>query len=171
LNSATGYLNWLLLLIWIAGCRCCYARREVGRRAGVPVQEFCVRNDMPCGSTIGPILAHNLGCRTVDVGMPQLSMHSIREMCGVDDVLLAYKHFLAFFRCVASLGMLLVARSADPSASFRSVDGGHKAMHSIREMRGVNYVLLAFKHFLAFFRCVASLGMLFMVVLLFQVLP
>jgi aspartyl aminopeptidase len=63
------------------------------------VQEFCVRNDMPCGSTIGPILAHNLGCRTVDVGMPQLSMHSIREMAGVDDVLLAYRHFLAFFRC------------------------------------------------------------------------
>lgn len=61
------------------------------------MQEFCVRNDMPCGSTIGPILAHNLGCRTVDVGMPQLSMHSIREMCGADDVALAYKHFKSFF--------------------------------------------------------------------------
>lgn len=72
--------------------------REVGRRAGVPVQEFAVRNDMPCGSTIGPILAHNLGCRTVDVGMPQLSMHSIREMAGVDDVLYGYKHFREFFR-------------------------------------------------------------------------
>jgi aspartyl aminopeptidase len=74
---------------------CC---REVGRRAGVPVQEFAVRNDMPCGSTIGPILAHNLGCRTVDVGMPQLSMHSIREMAGVDDVMYGYKHFREFFR-------------------------------------------------------------------------
>jgi hypothetical protein len=65
------------------------------------VQEFAVRNDMPCGSTIGPILAHNLGCRTVDVGMPQLSMHSIREMAGVDDVLFGYKHFREFFRFVA----------------------------------------------------------------------
>lgn len=57
-----------------------------------------MRNDMPCGSTIGPILAHNLGCRTVDVGMPQLSMHSIREMAGVDDVMYSYKHFREFFR-------------------------------------------------------------------------
>lgn len=52
---------------------------------------------MPCGSTIGPILASNLGCRTVDVGIPQLSMHSIREMCGVEDIELSYKHFKAFF--------------------------------------------------------------------------
>lgn len=52
---------------------------------------------MPCGSTIGPILASNLGCRTVDVGIPQLSMHSIREMCGVEDIETSYKHFKAFF--------------------------------------------------------------------------
>lgn len=38
------------------------------------------------------------GCRTVDVGMPQLAMHSIREMCGVDDVALAQAHFAAFFK-------------------------------------------------------------------------
>jgi aspartyl aminopeptidase len=56
-----------------------------------------VRNDMACGSTIGPILASGIGIRTVDVGAPQLSMHSIREMCGVDDVGYAYRHFKAFF--------------------------------------------------------------------------
>eukprot|EP00775_Hariotina_reticulata_P004980 gene4980-5222_t len=88
--------------------------REVGRQAGVPVQEFCVRNDMPCGSTIGPILAHNLGCRTVDVGMPQLAMHSIREMAGVDDVLLAYKHFLAFFKNFTKLDASLNVDSLPP---------------------------------------------------------
>jgi aspartyl aminopeptidase len=55
------------------------------RKAGVPVQKFVVRSDLGCGSTIGPITAANLGIRTVDVGNPMLSMHSIREMAGTKD--------------------------------------------------------------------------------------
>jgi len=57
-----------------------------------------VRNDMSCGSTIGPILASGVGIRTVDVGAPQLSMHSIREICAVDDVKYSYEHFKAFYQ-------------------------------------------------------------------------
>ncbi|KAF6166896.1 hypothetical protein GIB67_020330 [Kingdonia uniflora] len=71
--------------------------REIAEKHGLPVQDFVVRNDMPCGSTIGPILASGVGIRTVDVGAPQLSMHSIREMCAVDDVRYSYEHFKAFF--------------------------------------------------------------------------
>uniref|UniRef100_A0A7S4IQR4 aspartyl aminopeptidase n=2 Tax=Odontella aurita TaxID=265563 RepID=A0A7S4IQR4_9STRA len=60
--------------------------REIARRAGLsPVQEFVVRNDCGCGSTIGPIISAATGMRAIDLGCPQLSMHSIRETMGVCD--------------------------------------------------------------------------------------
>jgi len=56
-----------------------------------------VRSDMACGSTIGPITANNLGVRTVDVGVPTLGMHSIRELAGTKDAAYLYQVLREYF--------------------------------------------------------------------------
>lgn len=65
--------------------------------AGVVSQEFVSNNTVPCGSTIGPITATRLGLRTVDVGIPILSMHSARELAGVSDLHDLTRAAAAFF--------------------------------------------------------------------------
>jgi aspartyl aminopeptidase len=52
---------------------------------GLKTQSFVTRSDMGCGSTIGPITSTKLGVETIDVGIPTLAMHSIRELCGVKE--------------------------------------------------------------------------------------
>ena len=69
----------------------------IANKAEVPLQEFIVRNDSLCGSTIGPMIAAKAGIKTVDVGAPQLAMHSIRETCGVIDLLYYKQLFGCFF--------------------------------------------------------------------------
>ena len=64
--------------------------------ADVTPQEFVMRSDMPCGSTVGPITAARLGVKTIDVGAPTLAMHSIREHTGTEDPYLLYKSILKF---------------------------------------------------------------------------
>lgn len=68
--------------------------KQIAKMVDVDIQEFVVRQDTGCGSTIGPILSTSTGVRTIDVGIAQLSMHSIREMCGTDDL----DHTLTWFR-------------------------------------------------------------------------
>ncbi|KAF4654696.1 hypothetical protein FOZ61_008091 [Perkinsus olseni] len=57
----------------------------VNTAAPIPIQDFVVRNDSPCGSTIGPMMSANIGIRTIDLGAAQWAMHSCRETCSVDD--------------------------------------------------------------------------------------
>lgn len=71
--------------------------RAVCDQAAVPVQNFVVRSDMGCGSTIGPITAAGLGVRTVDIGVPTFAMHSIRETAGCRDIALLHKALSAVY--------------------------------------------------------------------------
>jgi aspartyl aminopeptidase len=65
-------------------------------QAGVPWQRYMHRADLPCGSTVGPITAGRTGITTVDVGAPQLAMHSARELMAAVDIALYVEALRAF---------------------------------------------------------------------------
>jgi len=71
--------------------------RALCASAGSPVQEFCARGDLGCGSTIGPMISAKLGCETVDVGIAMWAMHSAAETVGAKDIAPTIKVFEQFF--------------------------------------------------------------------------
>lgn len=71
--------------------------RLMASKAGVPIQSFVARTDMGCGSTIGPIVASEVGVKTIDVGVPTFAMHSIRELAGTRDAFYLYCIVKEFF--------------------------------------------------------------------------
>ncbi len=71
--------------------------KAIATEVDVYTQSFVMNNDMACGSTIGPIAAMNLGIQTVDIGIPSLAMHSIRELTGAQDPYLLYKTIHHYF--------------------------------------------------------------------------
>jgi len=73
------------------------------KRLNLPVQEFAIRSDGRCGSTIGPMSATLTGIRTVDVGSPQLAMHSIREMMATSDLIYGLQHYQEFYELFSEI--------------------------------------------------------------------
>ncbi len=71
--------------------------KQLAEQVKIPLQQFVIRNDMSCGSTIGPIVANQTGINTLDLGLPTFAMHSIRETAGVADALNLHKLLIAYF--------------------------------------------------------------------------
>lgn len=71
--------------------------KQLAQQESVEVQAFVVRSDMGCGSTIGPITSAEVGVRTVDIGVPQFAMHSVRELAGVADAHALYRIVKRFY--------------------------------------------------------------------------
>ncbi len=78
-----------------SGTACLF--KTLCEKENIPVQEFVMRSDLACGSTIGPLTAGQIGVQTVDVGVPSLAMHSIRETAGSQDAEFLYTACKTFF--------------------------------------------------------------------------
>ncbi len=70
----------------------------VCQKAGVPVQHFANRSDVLGGSTLGNIANTHASMNTVDIGLPQLAMHSSYETAGVKDVQYMVDGLASFYR-------------------------------------------------------------------------
>ncbi len=71
--------------------------KGICENAKVPYQDFACRSDMRCGATLGRISQSHVSVDSVDIGLPQLAMHSTNETIGSKDVLYMYKSLLEFY--------------------------------------------------------------------------
>ena len=71
--------------------------KGICENAKVPYQDFAGRSDMRCGTTLGGISQSHVSIDSVDIGIPQLAMHSANETIGSKDVLYMYKALLEFY--------------------------------------------------------------------------
>lgn len=102
----------------------------IAEKNKIPLQEFIVKNDSPCGSTIGPKITTNTSIKGVDLGVSQLSMHSIRETCGIIDLFYCKQLFESFFaqydevsKQLSKLWAILIEFSWNPLNQILCSDG------------------------------------------------
>ena len=83
---------------------------ELCRQAGVKTQYFTNRSDLKGGGTLGSISTSQVSIASVDIGLPQLAMHSCNETAGVEDsaaMIRAIKQFYSTHRCMPEEGVLI----------------------------------------------------------------
>ena len=73
--------------------------RSACAKAGVPVQTFYNRADMPGGSTLGHISLTHVSVPTADIGLAQLAMHSSCESAAASDAIALEKAMEAYYSC------------------------------------------------------------------------
>ena len=83
--------------------------KELAARCGVPIQDSISKQPGGGGSTIGPPLSAKTGLKTVDIGIGQLAMHSIRELCGTVDVIYYKALMVEFFKSFTEVSASLLA--------------------------------------------------------------
>ena len=71
--------------------------KSICEKANVPYQDYACRSDMRCGATLGGISQSHVSIDSVDIGLPQLAMHSANETIGTKDILYMYKSILEFY--------------------------------------------------------------------------
>lgn len=71
--------------------------KEICKKAKVPYQDYASRNDMTTGSTLSGLSIRHVSIDSIDVGIPQLAMHSANEVIGSDDTFYLYKAFKKFY--------------------------------------------------------------------------
>ena len=77
--------------------------RKVCGKAGVNVQTYCNRADIPGGSTLGNISLHQVSVPTADIGLPQLAMHSCYETAAVADAIALEDAMTVFYGCALEM--------------------------------------------------------------------
>lgn len=82
---------------YASNCETAAVIKSIAEQSAIPIQNFVVRTDMGCGSTIGPITATEIGVKTLDIGIPTFAMHSIRELCGYKDSWYLFELIKKFF--------------------------------------------------------------------------
>lgn len=89
--------NYVTSPYYVRLLKATFELHEKYKEEKIKFQHFIVKNTVRCGSSLGPMLAYTLGLPGVDIGIPQLAMHSVREIMSIYDIYYLVKGIQAFY--------------------------------------------------------------------------